>query len=459
MEAYCIWENQVYSMLAIEERFKYVGTAEKYLDAAKAAMNFINTRKRTDEEGIYWTLADAAAGKPSYYDEICMYAGASGIICFLLSLYEDTQDAAYLDEAKEAGCYLEYRWRKRRELKRNFSPYAFSTGWGGASFALLQMYLVTKILDQAVRDAIPVKEGEGYYWSTYPGIVGTAGTILVILNAAEKLGREDWKEFAVKAGRYFLTRGRDMGNGMICYTGVDPTYFGAGKDYIDPNFPMGTGGIGFLMLKLYEVSGKKEFLDAVKGVPEYMDTVAVKMRAGKLLPHALPDRPDLFYLGYCHGPAGPTRFYYELYKFSGDAKYRHEIEELVKGLEATGAPEKRSAGYWNTENICCGTAGLLNMYLGLWAAFGEEHDLEYARRCAKVLMDTAVFEDGVDGGQASWKFALDRVAPERLSTPIGFLDGAAGIGSVLLQMARAERGDFHTVRAVDDPFPERKLEK
>ncbi|MFR3284793.1 MAG: hypothetical protein ACLTR6_11020 [Clostridium fessum] len=49
-------------------------------------------------------------------------------------------------------------------------------------------------------------------------------------------------------------------------------------------------------------------------------------------------------------------------------KYRHEIEELVKGLEATGAPEKRSAGYWNTENICCGTAGLLNMYLGLWAA-------------------------------------------------------------------------------------------
>ena len=78
-------------MLAIEERFKYVGTAEKYLDAAKAAMNFINTRKRTDEEGIYWTLADAAAGKPSYYDEICMYAGASGIICFLLSLYEDTQ--------------------------------------------------------------------------------------------------------------------------------------------------------------------------------------------------------------------------------------------------------------------------------------------------------------------------------------------------------------------------------
>ena len=60
------------------------------------------------------------------------------------------------------------------------------------------------------------------------------------------------------------------------------------------------------MLKLYEVSGKKEFLDAVKGVPEYMDTVAVKMRAGKLLPHALPDRPDLFYRATATDRQEPT---------------------------------------------------------------------------------------------------------------------------------------------------------
>ena len=228
-----------------------------------------------------------------------------------------------------------------------------------------------------------------------------------------------------------------------------------------------TGGTGFSPRDVMPEATLAVAERMVPGIPEAMRAYSLQFTKRTMLSRAasgirkrtLIDRPDLFYLGYCHGPAGTNRFYYELYKFSGDAKYRHEIEELVKGLEATGAPEKRSAGYWNTENICCGTAGLLNMYLGLWAAFGEEHDLEYARRCAKVLMDTAVFEDGADGGQASWKFALDRVAPERLSTPIGFLDGAAGIGSVLLQMARAERGDFHTVRAVDDPFPERKLEK
>lgn len=32
------------------------------------------------------------------------------------------------------------------------------------------------------------------------------------------------------------------------------------------------------------------------------------------------------------------------------------------------------------------------MYLGLWAAFGEEHDLELAKRCGKILLDAAEVE-------------------------------------------------------------------
>lgn len=66
--------------------------AEKYLQTVKEVMNFINTRKNQGKEGIYWSLEDAAFGRPIYYDEICMYAGASGIICFLLSLYDVTKD-------------------------------------------------------------------------------------------------------------------------------------------------------------------------------------------------------------------------------------------------------------------------------------------------------------------------------------------------------------------------------
>ena len=63
--------------------------------------------------------------------------------------------------------------------------------------------------------------------------------------------------------------------------------------------------------------------------------------------------------------------------------------------------------------------------------------------------------DGTEGRECAWRFALDRVAPDVLSTPIGLFDGAAGIGAVLLQLASAEKGQFHATRMLDDPFPEK----
>ena len=169
----------------------------------------------------------------------------------------------------------------------------------------------------------------------------------------------------------------------------------------------------------------------------------------------MPDRKDLFYLGYCHGPAGTNRFFYKLYEMTGEDRYKRYIDMLTQGVIDTGAPEVRTEGYWNTYNICCGTAGLLNMYLGLWAAFGDETYLEQAKRCGKVITDGATITDGTEGRECAWRFALDRVAPDVLSTPIGLFDGAAGIGAVLLQLVSAEKGQFHATRMLDDPFPEK----
>lgn len=454
-----------------KERHKGMGIKMKeqvqnYLDAARGVMEFINTRKVQGEEGIYWSLQDAAEGREIYYDQITMYAGSSGIICFLLGLYDATKEETYLTQAKEAAKYIIWRWNHDRSLKRNFSQYAFSSGWCGAGFALLRLYEVAKeeiyketaasIADQTISDAKQDPSGKGYYWSDFPGIVGNAGTILFLLFASRQLQEDRWKQFAIEAGYAYLSKGRDMGNGYLCYQGINPDYFGAGKDYVDPNFPMGTAGIGFTLLRLYEESGEEIFLDAVKGVPEYMGSVAVPMKYGKLLPHGLPDRPNLFYLGYCHGPAGTTRFYYKLQQVTGKDRYGRAICNLVQGLEDTGAPEVRTPGYWNTYNMCCGTAGLLNMYLGLWAAYGQESYLDMARRCGKVILDGAKYDQNAEGKTlVKWEFALDRVAPDKVTTPIGCFDGAAGIGLALLQLYGAERGAFHAKRFLDDPFPER----
>ncbi len=434
-----------------------------HLELAKAAMRFIDTRKQKGPSGAFWSVEDAAAGKPIYYDEISLYAGASGILLFLLGLFDATGEKAYLEEAEDAADYLRYRWECHRKLKRNFSPYAFSSGWAGAGFAAAHLFLVCKkeayralacsIAEQAIEDAAPSPDGIGYSWSSYPGIVGDAGTILFLLFAADTFHSEKFRSFAISAGRAYLSRSRDMGGGKKAYLGVNPAYFGASEDYIDPNFPMGTCGVGYLLLKLYEASGDEAFFQAVKGVPEYVSSVAVRQKRGKLLPHGLPDRPDLFYLGYCHGPAGTVRFFYKLWEMTGNAAYQEAIQSLVQGLEDTGAPRLRSAGYWNNYNLCCGTAGILNMYLGLWASSKDPAFLAQARACAEVLTEGAQLERLPEGPAAKWPLALDRIAPDVCTTPVGCMDGAAGIGIALLQMARAERGDFHVRRFLDDPFP------
>lgn len=434
----------------------------EYLNTAKAIMRFIDSRKQNGPEGIYWSLQDAAQGRDIYYDEISMYAGASGIICFLLSLYDITREEEYLKEAEKAADYIIYRWNNDRKLKRNFSVYAFSSGWSGAGFALTNLYNITRtekyketVLDitRAIKaDGLRPEDGKGYYWSTFPGIVGNAGTILFLLYAAENFCSKEIKEYAIEAGRYYLGRGRKMGDGKLYYSGIDPVYFKADENYVDPNYPMGTAGIGFLLLKLYEASGNEDFFHAVKGIPEYMDTVAVKIgNKGKLLPHGLPDRGNLFYLGYCHGPAGTTRFYYKLYEMTGDKKYLKAIRALVDGLIETGAPETRTKGYWNVYNMCCGTAGLLNMFMGLWAAGGRDEDYQLAKRCGQEILSGITLEDD----KAKIPFALDRIAPDVITTPIGLFDGAAGVGAALLQLYTAEQNDFHVSRLLDDPFPEK----
>ena len=247
---------------------------------------------------------------------------------------------------------------------------------------------VASIISKMQEDARPGKNGKGYTWSTFPGIVGDGGTILFLIYAARVYKNPKWKEFALLAGENLLEQRKEDKSGCW-YPGVDPSYFGADDNYIDPNFPMGTAGIGFVLMKLYEAGNDPKYLEGNKGIAEFMDSVAVKKGNGKLLPHGLPDRKNLFYLGYCHGPAGTVRYYYKMYEATGDLKYKEKLESLVKGLEAVGAPRIRSEGYWNTYNLCCGTAGILNMYLGLWAAFGDEKYLKQAEKCGKSWQSMA----------------------------------------------------------------------
>ena len=120
-----------------------------------------------------------------------------------------------------------------------------------------------------------------------------------------------------------------------------------------------------------------------------------------------------------------------LNQITGDEKWMDWIDANLAGMESTGAPEKRSPGFWNNYGQCCGDSGLGEYALYLYSATGNQDYLNLARRIAKQVLFVANKEDG----KLSWTTAEMRIKPEFTQTQTGYMQGAAGMGSFFLHLA------------------------
>lgn len=431
--------------------------SEDLLTAATQAYHYVQSKIIQTDHGIKYSLVGSANSDP-YFDEISLYSGSAGIIHFLLHLYEVTDDPKYLSDAEAAFPYILYRWKEARELSLAFSPWAFTTGYTGVAFSVIELYqktskaeykiFVEEVVDALVADAKPSDDGDGSYWTGSFGILADSGTLLFALYAAKAFDREDWKKFAIEAGRVLLNKGIDFPKGGRYFEGSS---FG-GK--IIPGFPIGTGGVAFTLLKLYQASQDSAFLDAAQGTKEFYHAIYEYQGDTISIPHDLhpdghTDDDTVHYLGFCGGNAGLIRYLYEDFLTTGDKEDLDEIKQLTQSLVDLGAPEHHSEGYWNTIAYCCGSVGFLNAFLSVWQVTGEEKFLDYAKRTAASLLADGQLEEN----RLSWKEAYTRLEPDNITAPIGFYEGAAGAGSVLLQLYSALKGDYKVHRILDDPFP------
>lgn len=436
-------------------------TARQLIEAAELAHNYVQSKAIKTEHGLKYSLEGSVNSDP-YFDEISLYSGSAGIIHFLLHFYEVTGDSKYLEETKAAFPYINYRWREDRDLSLAFSPWAFTTGYAGVAFAVAELYkfspdpayktFVEEVVAGAIADAKPAEDGEGAYWSGSFGILADSGTLLLILSLADQFDRQDWRDFAVQAGRVLLEQGKDFPRGGRYFEGSS---FG-GK--IIPGFPIGAGGVAYTLLKLYQASGDKTFLEATQGVKDFYHAIYEIDGETISVPHDLTgdgQTPEdtVHYLGYCGGNAGLIRYLYEDYKVTEDSTNLDEIKQLLHSIVDLGAPETHSDGYWHTIAYCCGSAGFLNAFLSAWQVTGDQAFLDYAKRTALQLL-TDGQKDSTDGQETlKWEEAYTRVESDNISAPIGFYEGASGAASVLLQLASVLQGDFKVSRIIDDPFP------
>ncbi|GAA0919883.1 lanthionine synthetase LanC family protein [Nonomuraea longicatena] len=416
------------------------------LNAAILAGRWIRTAGVSSGLGRHWRANPDRRGRSAFTasDPASLYAGAAGIVPFFLELAAASGHEAYLDEARRGGRFLAATWREQPDLTLHH-------GITGTLFALTEAGWelpeegfeeeARAVADRVAASARVFADGPG--WTGDPAQRGDGGIILGLLRAATMLGVPRYEELALEAGER-VARLAVPGHRFGDCPGIP-------SDAVAPGFLMGTSGTAFLLARLYGVSGETAFLEAARRGAGFVRSVATVADRCAYVPHHLPQGRGLHYLGYCSGSAGAARMFYELYRVAGDPADLDWVERLAHGVIASGVPYRQSAGLWNTACQCCGLAGLLELFVGLWSVTGREPYREYARALAEHLIGRA----HRDAAGLRWYQAYRRLRPGEVSADTGYLLGAAGIGAALLHLDAAEQeGEVRrTLLLPDNPFP------
>jgi lantibiotic modifying enzyme len=271
---------------------------------------------------------------------------------------------------------------------------------------------------------------------------GTAGIGLALVHLARQTGRYELLEVAKSAGDRLLALAQQSAEGNY-WT------FSATCSMHYPNFSHGTAGVGYFLAELYEATDDERYRVSALSAGHYLLSIASKAESSnRLVFHDDTTGIDLFYLGWCHGPAGTGRFFYRLYQLTDDTDWLELVEKQATTVMASGIPERQTVGYWNNVSRCCGAAGVGEFFLGLYTATKDRRYFAIAERVAAYLIARAES----DAGGVKWTQAERRIEPHNAVAHTGLMQGAAGIGLFLIHFDMACLSQKPLVRFPDEPF-------
>jgi len=426
------------------------GTETPYLDAALSTALWLDGLSVETQHGRSWPVSGERT--PASTD-LSLYAGFPGVVLFLLELAATTGDEGVLERARAGADQLLVDLEAQTETL----PAGLYTGLAGLGFTLTEVWRETaderyragaerclELLTERAQES-----EEGARWNDSTDIIsGNAGIGLFLLYAARELERPNAVRLAARAGDDLLARAIPEGDGRGGWKWAMTPDFARRM----PNFSHGTAGVGHFLVALYDATGTDRYLEGARQAARYLDRVAAPQEAGgKLVLHHEPAKEDLYYLGWCHGPPGTARFFLSLESTTGEARFGQQADELVVGLVSLGVPA-RSPGFWNNVGVCCGNAGVADFLFAL-DTLEPDGAPQHAALARSLLAD--LLERGtVDEAGTRWRHAEHRVRPELLSEQTGYMQGAAGIGLVLLRAHAHENGRTTRVWLPDEPWPQ-----
>jgi len=366
-----------------------------------------------------------------------------GVVLFYLELYHRTGDAAWLAPARAGADEL----ATRLESMAKDENYGLYTGLAGAAFVLEETHRATgdgKYRDGAQR-AIDAIHAKIHTWTDARAatdiISGTAGIGLFLLWADHRIPNGWNRVAATAAGRRLIEAAQPEHDGLKW--AVAPN---VKNQY--PNFSHGAAGVSYFLASLYQATRDRAFLDAALAGARYLEAVANTENGGLKVFHHEPGGESLFYLSWCHGPAGLSRLFYRLGEATGDRSWHERVSRAAAAIRASGVPEQRTPGFWNNISQCCGNCGVGEYFLTLDRLYPGAGHAEMVRRVAADTLRRAT----VDGDGLKWVQAENRVSPDVVVAQTGYMQGAAGVGSFFLHRDAAVQGLKPAIVWPDSPF-------
>jgi lantibiotic modifying enzyme len=435
-----------------------------HLEGAREAARWIGSAAKETERGLLWLPEpDHPEKSTTVSGPMGIYSGSAGIVLFLLELANATGDVATLADATRGADYLAATWRDALSTTSMLNPSGpnldFQQGLSGLAFVLVEAARLTQnnryreaavaIADQVVAEAKATSSG--VTWGGAPTIgLGDGGIVLFLLWAARELASPSYLDLATRAGHHILALAQPDRRGGVRWDGPSMERYGVPAGAAMPNFELGTAGVAFVLARLFEETGDQRFLEGGRAGAAHVQALATVKDDAALVYYREPDHTDLYYLGYCHGPVGTARLFYQLYQMTGEPAYLTWTEQLARGIVASGVPEKQAPGLWNVVCQCCGTAGVLDFFVSLWQVTQRAEYRQLAERVAGQLLSRA---SNLDGKGYRWYQAWTRVQPWNVTAETGYMIGAAGVGSALLHLHLAEEGRYAASLFPDNPFP------
>ena len=434
--------------------------AKAYLEAAEQIHAFLETRKVVTADGIYWQDEVSLLTPGKDVIDLSQYGGSSGALYFYLALYEVTGKELYKELVLQAADYLALHWVEQKATAKSSIDfegieYSIYTGVTGIGALLSKVYevlprqkdldTIRAITKQTIEGA--KKTPNGLSWGVDKSPLVGGGVVLYLYKIYALLKDEAVLAAANQGADVILSEAIADERGGYAWT----SYAHPGQTRV-PNFECGTAGVGYILGVAYEVSGDERYLNGAKEAAKHLKAIAIPQGDGFLVPwHDNPQEETIFYVSTCHGPAGTSRLFYQLYKATKDAQYLEEIAGLYAGLRHIGVPEKQSVGYWNNVAICCGTAGVAQFLINYQIVSGREDIKEVLDLAGSILLgQKEQQEQGI-----AWPLAFERVKPQNLSRGISYAAGASGIGAALLQIYLFLSDKYEWRRLFDDPYPVR----